>query len=53
MEKTKLYNQEGKENGFIELPVFFATPYNGDLIAQVMSALSNKSRKLSAHVKGR
>jgi large subunit ribosomal protein L4 len=53
MEKTKLYNQEGKENGFIELPAFFATPYNGDLIAQVMSALSNQTRKLSAHAKGR
>lgn len=53
MEKTKLYNKEGKENGFIELPAFFATPYNGDLIAQVMNVLSNQSRKLSAHAKGR
>jgi large subunit ribosomal protein L4 len=53
MEKTKLYNKEGKENGFIELPAFFATPYNGDLIAQVMNVISNQSRKLSAHAKGR
>ncbi|HPS28301.1 MAG TPA: 50S ribosomal protein L4 [Candidatus Paceibacterota bacterium] len=53
MEKTKLYNKEGKENGFIELPAFFATPYNGDLIAQVMNVLSNQGRKLSAHAKGR
>ncbi|HPR91532.1 MAG TPA: 50S ribosomal protein L4 [Candidatus Paceibacterota bacterium] len=53
MEKTKLYNKEGKENGFIELPAFFATPYNGDLIAQVMNVLSNQNRKLSAHAKGR
>ncbi len=53
MEKTKLYNKEGKENGYIDLPAFFATPYNGDLIAQVMNVLSNQSRKLSAHAKGR
>jgi large subunit ribosomal protein L4 len=53
MEKTKLYNQEGKENGFIEFPAFFATPYNGDLIAQVANVLSSQSRKLSAHAKGR
>ena len=52
--ETKLYNQEGREIGNIELPdSVFAVPMNHDLVSQVVSVHRNNARSSIAHTKGR
>lgn len=51
---SKLYNQEGKEVGTIELPVaLFDLKWNADLVHQVVLAMQSNSRANTAQVKTR
>lgn len=50
----KVYNQEGKEAGTMELPEkIFGIKLNSDLVHQVMVAQMGNRRQVSAHTKGR
>src|SRR3989338_9776015 len=52
--ETKLYNQEGREIGNIELPdSVFAVPMNHDLVSQVVRVHRANARASIAHTKGR
>lgn len=52
--ESKLYNQEGKEAGTVTLPEsVFNTPWNEDLVQQVVLSLRANARQGSAHTKDR
>lgn len=51
---AKLYNKEGKEAGKLTLPEsVFNTPWNGDLVHQVVVAMQANARTPVAHTKDR
>ncbi len=51
---TKLYNQEGKIVGEIDLPdSIFGVKWNADLVHQAYRVMRARSRKVIAHTKGR
>lgn len=52
--ETKIYNQEGKEVGKLELPKdIFGLPWNGDLVHQVVVSMQSNQRQNTAQVKDR
>ena len=52
--ETKVYNTKGKEAGSISLPQgIFETPWNADLVHQVVTAMMANARKSIAHTKTR
>ncbi|MFH1769112.1 MAG: 50S ribosomal protein L4 [Parcubacteria group bacterium] len=52
--ETKLYNQEGKEVGLVDLPdEIFAVPANDVLMHQVVVSQASNQRSPIAHTKGR
>lgn len=52
--KIKVYNQEGKEMGYAELPKeIFEVPMNRDLLHQAVVAQTANARVARAHTKGR
>lgn len=52
--KSKLYNRKGEDAGSIDLPeAVFATPWNADLVHQVVTSLMSSARKPIAHTKTR
>lgn len=52
--EAKVYNQKGKESGKLNLPEqMFSLPWNGDLVHQVVVALSLNRRPTVADTKGR
>ena len=50
---VKIYNQEAKEVGTLELPKVFALPWNADLVHQVVTSQAANRRPTVAHAKGR
>lgn len=50
---VKIYNQEGKETGSMDLPSFFALPWNADLVHQVVESERANQRQVLAHAKNR
>jgi len=54
MIKAKIYNQEGKESGALELPEgIFGLEWNGDLVHQVTVSMRANARTPVAHTKDR
>ncbi len=52
--ETKIYNKGGKESGKISLPeTVFAQSWNGDLVHQVLHAITANTRAGTADTKGR
>jgi large subunit ribosomal protein L4 len=52
--KTKIYTQQGKESGEIDLsPKVFGVKWNSDLVHQVATSLASSARKPWAHAKTR
>lgn len=52
--KTDVYNQRGEKTGGIELPDnIFSTPWNDDLVHQVVVSMQANKRTPVAHTKGR
>ncbi|MEK7108608.1 MAG: 50S ribosomal protein L4 [Patescibacteria group bacterium] len=50
---VKVYNQSGKETGEMALPAALATPWNADLVHQVVTGEMANQRQSVAHAKGR
>jgi large subunit ribosomal protein L4 len=52
--KSKIYNTQGKEAGSVDLPEgVFSTPWNADLVHQVVTSMMNNARTPVAHTKDR
>jgi len=52
--KAKIYSKEGKENGSVELPeAVFNTPWNADLVHQVVISMQANARTPVAHTHDR
>ena len=52
--QAKIYNQNGKETGTINLPEkVFGVPFNRDVVHEVTVAMRSNSRSAIAHTKGR
>jgi len=52
--EAKIYTQEGKDAGKIDLPAFmFDVPWNADLIHQVVTSMQGNARRGTAHTKDR
>jgi len=52
--ETKLYNQEGKDVGTVQLPrAVFSTPWNSDLVHQVVTSMLSSVREPWADAKDR
>jgi large subunit ribosomal protein L4 len=52
--ETKVYNTKGKEAGSVKLPEgLFSTPWNADLVHQVVVSMMGNARKPIAHAKTR
>lgn len=52
--ETKVYNRKGKESGKVKLPeAIFKTPWNADLVHQVVTSMMSNARKPIAHTKTR
>jgi large subunit ribosomal protein L4 len=52
--QTKIYNTKGKEAGSVNISdVVFGTPWNADLVHQVVTSLTSNARHPIAHVKTR
>ena len=50
---VKVYNQSGKVTGEMELPAALVTPWNADLVHQVVTSQQANRRRGTAHAKGR
>lgn len=53
MSTIPVYNQDGKENGTMELPAIFALPFKKDLVHQTIVIQQGNRRQVSAVTKGR
>jgi large subunit ribosomal protein L4 len=51
--ESKIYNRKGEESGKVKLPEAFATPWNADLVHQVVVSMMSNLRKDTAHSKDR
>ncbi len=51
--EVEVYNQQGKSVGSMELPAVLATPWNADLVYQVVTSQQANRRQVVAHAKGR
>lgn len=52
--KTKIYNTKGEEKGDFTLPeTIFSTPWNADLVHQVVTSMMSNARNPIAHAKTR
>ena len=50
---VQAYNQEGQKAGEVALPAIFDTPWNADLVHQVVSSQQSNRRVVRANTKGR
>lgn len=54
MTEAKIYDQNGKEKGKVELPdTIFGLPFNADLVHQVVVSMTSNMRNPIAHTKDR
>src|SRR5690606_5742111 len=52
--ETQVYSREGKAKGTVKLPeAIFATPWNGDLVHQVLMSMRANANRSTAHTKFR
>lgn len=51
--KVQAYNQEGQKTGEVALPSIFDTPWNADLVHQVVASQQSNRRIVRANTKGR
>lgn len=50
---VQVYNQQGQATGTMELPKGFESPWNADLVHQVVTSQQANRRRPTAHAKGR